>query len=93
MIVRKIVRVQGRVQGVGYRYFAVGAARSLGLRGVVANLSDGCVEAVVEGEEEVVRAFLDRLREGPPASRVSDLMVRDEKPRGDYEGFEIVHRR
>ncbi len=93
MIVRKIVRVQGRVQGVGYRYFAVGAARNLGLMGAVANLSDGSVEVVVEGEEEVVRTFLDRLREGPPASRVSDLVVRDEKPSGGYEGFEIVHRR
>jgi len=92
LVVRRVISVRGRVQGVGFRYFAVGEARRLDLNGTVANLPDGSVEAVVEGNEEIVKAFIDRLREGPPASKVTGLGVRDEKPRGDLHGFEVRFR-
>jgi acylphosphatase len=88
--VRKVLQVRGRVQGVGFRYFAVGIARNLDLVGIVANLPDGSVKAVVEGDEKDVKSFIDRLREGPPASHVESMDVRDEKPTGDLDQFEIV---
>jgi acylphosphatase len=93
LVVRKVVRVHGRVQGVGFRYFTSDIARGLDLDGTVANLPDGTVEAIVEGREEAVRSFIDRLREGPPSSRVESLDVRDENPTGEMAGFEIVVKR
>ena len=90
MIVRKVIQVRGRVQGVGFRYYTVGVARNLDLVGTVANLRDGSVETVVEGDEKDVKSFIDRLREGPTASRVDGLDVRDEKPAGDLDYFEVV---
>ncbi len=91
MLVRKVIRVQGRVQGVCFRYFTVDEATRLGLNGTVANLPDGSVETVVEGEEGEVRNLIDRLRAGPPASRVDNLEVKDEKPRGEQDGFRIIY--
>jgi acylphosphatase len=91
MIVRRRVRIHGRVQGVGFRYFTVGVARGMEVAGTVANRADGTVEAVVEGDEKTVRAFIDRLREGPPASRVERIEIEDEPPRRDMDGFEIIH--
>lgn len=68
--VRRGFRVTGRVQGVGFRWFTTTTARRLGLRGSVKNLRDGSVEVVVEGPADAVDALANRLREGPPASRV-----------------------
>ena len=54
MIARRYV-VKGRVQGVGFRYFAHRAAKGLGLRGWVKNLPNGTVEAYAEGDEDAVK--------------------------------------
>ncbi|MFD1696886.1 acylphosphatase [Roseibium aestuarii] len=69
------IRVRGRVQGVGYREWTVRQARALKLRGWVRNRQDGSVEIRVAGEEESLRAFVSRLREGPALARVTDLQV------------------
>ena len=50
-VARRFV-VRGRVQGVGFRYFAADAARREGVSGAVRNLDDGTVEAVAEGDAE-----------------------------------------
>jgi acylphosphatase len=63
--------ISGRVQGVGYRYFALRQAERYGISGYVRNLDDGRVEVLAQGEEADVTAFLDALRQGPPAARVS----------------------
>jgi len=69
------ITVAGRVQGVGYRYFARDAAQSFGLTGWVRNLRGGDVELEVEGAQEDVDRLLEKLREGPPLSRVTDVLV------------------
>ena len=77
--------VSGRVQGVGFRYSAVGAARRLGgLAGWVRNLDDGRVEAVVEGPREKLEELIARCRVGPPAARVEDVAVSWEPPSGEF---------
>jgi acylphosphatase len=62
--------VRGRVQGVGFRWFAQREAMILGLTGWVANEPDGSVRCVATGPRATLEAFADRLRDGPPSGRV-----------------------
>ena len=73
--VRRAV-VEGRVQGVGFRWFVRQEARRLGLAGWVRNLPDGSVELTVAGEESAVRRLLQHVAVGPDAAHVTS--VRDE---------------
>jgi acylphosphatase len=84
-------RVRGRVQGVGYRYFVEKAANELGIRGHVKNLRDGSVEVYAIGEANCIRAFKEKLAEGPPAARVTGIEESEEAVRSDYGGFSIEH--
>ncbi|ATG51446.1 acylphosphatase [Brachybacterium vulturis] len=80
--VRRIVRVRGRVQGVGFRMDAAAEAARLGVGGTVRNLLDGSVEAALEGSPEAVEAMIAQLRRGPSGARVDGVDVRREDPRG-----------
>ena len=81
--------VSGRVQGVGYRYFAQDMARREGLTGVVRNLSDGRVEAVAEGDAESMTRFEAALRRGPSHARVADVEVHSVPPTASFVGFQV----
>jgi acylphosphatase len=80
--------VQGRVQGVGYRYFAMREAEALGVSGFARNLPDGTVEVLGEGAEQTLAAFEEKLRAGPAFSRVEGLERQALAPRG-ADGFHI----
>ena len=80
------LRITGRVQGVGYRAWAVQRSSRLGLRGWVRNRSDGGVEALVIGEEDAVARIIEACREGPFGARVSDVAVSDANDDGSV-GF------
>ena len=67
------VRVQGRVQGVGYRHFIVVEAGRLGLNGIVRNLPDGDVEVIAEGDRALLGRLVDRARIGPPHAVVTHV--------------------
>ena len=69
------LRITGRVQGVGYRAWAIETARRLGLRGWVRNRADGSVEALVIGADDPVAALIEACREGPFAARVTEVSV------------------
>lgn len=86
--VRTRLWVAGTVQGVGFRYYAQRAARTLKIDGSARNLADGRVEIVAEGPRTQVESFVDRIRTGPPGSRVSDVQVEWETPAG-VSGFVI----
>jgi acylphosphatase len=60
----------GRVQGVGFRWFALNQAQAMGIRGWVANTADGTVEVVGLATPETLDRFEAMLAKGPPASRV-----------------------
>jgi len=77
--------VSGRVQGVGYRYFALREAEALGVTGFARNLPDGRVEVVAEASDEALSAFEDRLRAGPGFASVSALERSTLPPRGDAD--------
>jgi len=68
---RLVALVHGRVQGVGYRLFAIRHAQALGLTGHVRNLPDHrTVEVVAEGPREALDTLLVQLRRGPHAARI-----------------------
>ena len=64
------VRIEGRVQGVGYRAWTASEAIARGLGGWVRNRSDRSVEAVFSGPRPVVEAMIAACSHGPPAARV-----------------------
>lgn len=70
-------RIEGRVQGVGFRWSTMHRARELGMAGWVRNLPDGSVEAAAAGDAHDLRAFEDFLRRGPPASTVTRVLAED----------------
>ena len=64
------VKVFGRVQGVGYRYFCRASAESLNIKGWARNAGDATVELEIQGLENDINSYLSKLEEGPPFSRV-----------------------
>lgn len=80
--------VQGRVQGVGFRYAVARAAESRGVAGWVRNRPDGTVEAVFEGEPEAVEALVRTCREGPRGAEVDRADTIEEEPEG-LASFEV----
>jgi acylphosphatase len=76
----RLLRIQGRVQGVGYRDWMVAEATAAGLSGWVRNRADGSVEALMAGEEAAVGAVLLAARRGPPAARVDRIEERFAEP-------------
>ena len=80
--------VRGRVQGVGFRYFARQRAEVYGVSGFVRNLPDGSVELHAEGAAEAMRTFEADLRRGPSFGRVDEAVVTTIKARG-FQGFDI----
>jgi acylphosphatase len=84
-----LLSIQGRVQGVGFRYFAQDAAQELGLAGWARNLPDGSVEAYAEGPKEALEAWVSRLQQGPPLSRIEAIRPTWQAPQGDLRTFSI----
>ncbi len=72
------VRIDGRVQGVGFRDWTERVAGGLGLAGWVRNRRDGTVEALFAGPADDVARMLDRCRHGPPAAAVASVAVLEE---------------
>ena len=81
--------MNGRVQGVYYRSYAVDAARALGLTGWVRNIRGGSVEMVLEGEEKDIQEMLEWCWKGSPSARVSDVEVEWGEPREEYDDFTV----
>ena len=67
--------VFGRVQGVGFRFFAHDSARREGLTGWVRNRDDGAVEIEAQGDAEALQRFEMSIRRGPRSGRVDDVLV------------------
>lgn len=67
--------ITGRVQGVGYRDWAMETAQKLGLKGWVRNRVDGSVEALVVGDDAAVGRMIEACRRGPAMARVDAVDV------------------
>ncbi len=81
--------ISGRVQGVFFRAFTKERAEIYGIKGWVKNLYDGRVEAVGEGDEELLKEWIKDLWKGPPGARVDNIEEIWEEAKGEFKRFEI----
>ncbi len=79
--------ISGRVQGVGFRFFAVREAERRGLTGWVRNLHEDQVEVVAEGSSAQLQDFLAALKQGPPLAWVAGVTVEWLEATGEFIGF------
>lgn len=88
------IRIRGRVQGVGFRYWMAGEADALGLDGWVVNRPDGSVEALLHGPGDAIGSMLSLAGEGPQYGHVDEVaMIAEgrEAESGDLpRGFRIL---
>lgn len=89
MTVARRFIISGRVQGVGYRYFAIQAARRAGVAGTVRNLPDGNVEAVAEGPENAINEFRAELERGPSFGHVTRVDEIELPVTGRFSSFDV----
>lgn len=89
MKVAKRYLIAGRVQGVGYRFFAERVANQLGIHGYVKNLWDGKVEVYAIGDEVQLEEFKRHLAEGPRSARVTNFEEFEEPVDKRYTRFAI----
>ena len=80
--IRRRLIVNGKVQGVFYRYSTREAAQNEGVGGWAANRDDGAVEVVLEGLPDAVESVIGFCRMGPMSADVSSVDVTDEEPEG-----------
>lgn len=89
MVIAKRYVISGRVQGVGFRFFAEREAALLGIRGYVRNLADGTVEAYAIGSPDSLDSFKGRLSEGPRAAEVTNVKEVDSAVNRRYSSFVV----
>lgn len=85
------VKVEGKVQRTGYRWFVVEKARELGVIGYVDLTPDGGVSIHVQGDEETVEKFLKEIRNPPPPASVKELTTTQAKPESKLKTFTIKY--
>jgi acylphosphatase len=81
--------VQGRVQGVGYRYWIRSRARDLGLRGSATNLPDGRVAVVVQGPRAACESLLEAMDSDDAPGWVGKLVHSWGEPTDEPDGFRV----
>ena len=90
LTIKRGFRVQGRVQGVGFRWSAARIAEGLGLKGSIRNAVDGSVEVSAEGSRETIEKFERWLSQGPRGAVVQRVDVTDAELPIPESGFKII---
>lgn len=85
-----LAKIYGRVQGVGFRFFAESYANDLNIKGYVKNLIDGTVEVLAQGIEENLQKFILKLKQGPRLAKVEKIDILFRKPLKIYSDFKIT---
>jgi len=83
------LRIHGKVQGVGYRFYATRVARRMGLKGWIQNNRDGSVEALVEGEKKAIDEWVEEIREGPRYAEVIKIDAVSKDFTGTLPDFDV----
>ena len=82
------IRVTGKVQNVGFRFYTVCTAKEFNISGFVKNQPDGTVYIEAEGEKDALKGFVEWCRRGPQWARVEGFEVQ-EQPVMNYTGFKV----
>lgn len=86
------ITVQGRVQGVGFRYHTKLMADKVGVAGTVENKVDGSVFIQVSAAADKTDAFIDALKNNtPPFSRVDSINIVEDTSLPDFSSFKVIH--
>jgi acylphosphatase len=85
------IKITGRVQGVGFRYYTQKIARDLELNGWVKNTPDRTVLAMVQGDEKVIETFIDYIKIGPALSRVDKILKFKMPVIKEFSDFEVKY--
>lgn len=83
-------RIEGRVQGVGFRAFTQKTALQYQLSGWVKNEPDGSVAFEAQGQQENIEAFMELLKKGPVFSKVADVQINSEDLFENESDFRIL---
>ena len=84
------IKITGKVQGVGFRFFVQQQAQELDINGWVSNKSNGDVEALAQGEKADLEQFIAKVKQGTTFSRVEDVSLEWMNKTEQYFGFEII---
>jgi acylphosphatase len=87
--VRAEITVNGLVQGVGFRYYILRQAQSLGLKGFVKNLFTGEVHTLAEGERGIIEEIIKLIKTGPSHAHVNNCRVDWSDSKEEFTTFEI----
>jgi acylphosphatase len=83
------ILIKGRVQGVGFRAYAVRISSVYGVKGWVKNMPDGNVQVLAQGDKQNLELYINHLRQGPSLSYVSDIEIEEIDHAESYEDFDI----
>ena len=82
------IKVYGKVQGVGFRFYTQKTAREMAVKGFVKNERDGSVYIEAEAEDNIIKTFIEWVKKGPEWARVDEINVQ-EMPVQKFENFTI----
>lgn len=85
------IKISGRVQGVGFRYFVAQKAKEFGISGWVKNTVDGSVLVMAQGEESELNTFIDYLFIGPTLSRVDRISKYKMNSLSEFDNFSVKY--
>jgi len=82
--------IEGRVQGVGFRYFTLNIANQFGIVGWVRNTHRDEVEIIAEGEMDVLENWIQQVKRGPAHSEVINIKINWYEATGEFSMFSIA---
>ena len=88
--IRTVISISGQVQNVGFRAAMQKKAQELGVTGRVENLPNNWVKAVIEGEEDKVKALIEWAKKGPRLAKVTKYYIFPKDYQGEFTDFRII---
>ncbi|MFW6289681.1 MAG: acylphosphatase [Mariniphaga sp.] len=91
MAVQFEIKISGKVQGVGFRYFVQKKAEELNIRGWVKNMPVGNVVVMAQGDETDMNTFIDYLRIGPTMAKVTQVSKNRMPELEEFSSFQVKY--